>query len=251
MRKPFIAGNWKMNTTPVEAEALVTELKERVAGITEVDIAVCPPAINLTRVYEVIRNTNIRLGAQNMYWEKSGAFTGELSGPMLKESGVSCVIIGHSERREYFGETDEGVNLKVKAAYSYGLIPIVCVGETLQEREENKTNDKVKRQVKALLKGLEQQQVESLVIAYEPIWAIGTGRSATADDASQVIGYIRDLVREDYSSAADQMRIQYGGSVKPDNVEELMAKEEIDGGLVGGASLQADSFASIVRGAIR
>lgn len=251
MRKPFIAGNWKMNKTLSEAEALVTELKEELAGITEVEIAVCPPAVNLTRVYDLIKESNIKLGAQNMYWEEKGAFTGELSGAMLKEAGVSYVIIGHSERREYFAETDEGVNRKVRAAFNYGLTPIVCVGETLKEREEGKTNDKVRGQVKAALAGLNARQVAELVIAYEPIWAIGTGRSATAGDANQVIGYIRDLVREDFGAAADKMRIQYGGSVKPDNIEELMAEEEIDGALVGGASLKANSFAEIVRGAMK
>lgn len=251
MRKPFIAGNWKMNKTLSEAETLVTELKEELAGITEVEIAVCPPAVNLTRVYDLIKESNIKLGAQNMYWEEKGAFTGELSGAMLKEAGVSYVIIGHSERREYFAETDEGVNRKVRAAFNYGLTPIVCVGETLKEREEGKTNDKVRGQVKAALAGLNAGQVAELVIAYEPIWAIGTGRSATAGDANQVIGYIRDLVREDFGVAADKMRIQYGGSVKPDNIEELMAEEEIDGALVGGASLKANSFAEIVRGAMK
>lgn len=240
-----------MNKTLSEAEALVTELKEELAGITEVEIAVCPPAVNLTRVYDLIKESNIKLGAQNMYWEEKGAFTGELSGAMLKEAGVSYVIIGHSERREYFAETDEGVNRKVRAAFNYGLTPIVCVGETLKEREEGKTNDKVRGQVKAALAGLNARQVAELVIAYEPIWAIGTGRSATAGDANQVIGYIRDLVREDFGAAADKMRIQYGGSVKPDNIEELMAEEEIDGALVGGASLKANSFAEIVRGAMK
>lgn len=240
-----------MNKTLSEAETLVTELKEELAGITEVEIAICPPAVNLTRVYDLIKESNIKLGAQNMYWEEKGAFTGELSGAMLKEAGVSYVIIGHSERREYFAETDEGVNRKVRAAFNYGLTPIVCVGETLKEREEGKTNDKVRGQVKAALAGLDTGQVAELVIAYEPIWAIGTGRSATAGDANQVIGYIRDLVREDFGAAADKMRIQYGGSVKPDNIEELMAEEEIDGVLVGGASLKANSFAEIVRGAMK
>lgn len=240
-----------MNKTLSEAEILVTELKEELAGITEVEIAICPPAVNLTRVYDLIKESNIKLGAQNMYWEEKGAFTGELSGAMLKEAGVSYVIIGHSERREYFAETDEGVNRKVRAAFNYGLTPIVCVGETLKEREEGKTNDKVRGQVKAALAGLDTGQVAELVIAYEPIWAIGTGRSATAGDANQVIGYIRDLVREDFGAAADKMRIQYGGSVKPDNIEELMAEEEIDGALVGGASLKANSFAEIVRGAMK
>lgn len=250
MRKPFIAGNWKMNKGLSEAQALVSGLKEMVAGIDSVEIAVCPPAVDLTTVYQIIKDSNIQLGAQNMYWEESGAYTGEVSGPMLKEAGVSYVIIGHSERREYFKETDEEVNNKAKAAFQYGLKPIICVGETLEEREAQKTSDKVRGQVKAGLIGLTSEQVVEVVIAYEPIWAIGTGKTATAEDANEVIKYIRDLIREDFGEAADQVRIQYGGSVKPGNVEELMAQPEIDGALVGGASLDADSFTSIVKGAL-
>ncbi|MFP4016454.1 MAG: triose-phosphate isomerase [Halanaerobiales bacterium] len=249
MRKPFIAGNWKMNKTVSEAEALVSALKEKVAGITEVEIAVCPPAVNLVPVKKLTADSNIQLGAQNMYWEESGAFTGELAGPMLKEVGVDYVILGHSERREYFNETDEEVNKKAKAAFKYGLKPIICVGETLEEREAGKTIDKVKAQIKADLADFSDQELEDTVIAYEPIWAIGTGKTATAEDANEVIGKIRDLIREDFADIADKVRIQYGGSVKPNNVEELMAQPEIDGALVGGASLDADSFAQIVAGA--
>ncbi|MFW6034787.1 MAG: triose-phosphate isomerase [Halothermotrichaceae bacterium] len=249
MRKPFIAGNWKMNKTVSEAEELVRALKEKVAGIDNVEIAVCPPAIDLVSVQNVIEDSNIALGAQNMYWEDSGAYTGEIAGPMLTEIGASYVILGHSERREYFGETDEDVNRKVQAVFANGLKPIICVGETLEEREAGNTKDKVKKQVQADLEGLSAAQVEATVIAYEPIWAIGTGKTATAEDANEVIKYIRDLVREDFGDAADKMRIQYGGSVKPHNVEELMAQPEIDGALVGGASLAADSFTSIVKGA--
>lgn len=249
MRKPFIAGNWKMNKTVSEAEALVSALKEKVAGITEVEIAVCPPAVNLVPVKKLTADSNIQLGAQNMYWEESGAFTGELAGPMLKEVGVDYVILGHSERREYFNETDEEVNKKAKAAFKYGLKPIICVGETLEEREAGKTIDKVKAQIKADLADFSDQELEDTVIAYEPIWAIGTGKTATAEDANEVIGKIRDLIREDFADTADKVRIQYGGSVKPNNVEELMAQPEIDGALVGGASLDADSFAQIVVGA--
>ncbi|MEJ6952314.1 triose-phosphate isomerase [Natronospora cellulosivora (SeqCode)] len=249
MRKPFIAGNWKMNKTVSEAEALVNALKEKVAGITEVEIAVCPPAVNLVPVKNLTSDSNIQVGAQNMYWEESGAFTGELAGPMLKEVGVNYVILGHSERREYFNESDEDVNKKAKAAFKYGLKPIICVGETLEEREAGKTIDKVKTQIKADLAGFSDQELEDTVIAYEPIWAIGTGKTATAEDANEVIGKIRDLIREDFADTADKVRIQYGGSVKPNNVEELMAQPEIDGALVGGASLDADSFAQVVAGA--
>ncbi|HLV09665.1 MAG TPA: triose-phosphate isomerase, partial [Halanaerobiales bacterium] len=187
MRKAFIAGNWKMNKGLSEARDLVKGLKEELAGIKGIDIAVCPPAVDLTAVYGIIKDSNIALGAQNMFWEESGAYTGELSGAMLKEAGVSYVIIGHSERRQYFKESDEDVNKKVKAAFNYGLKPIICVGETLEEREAGKTFDKVKTQVKADLEGLSKEQVQKLVIAYEPIWAIGTGKTATAEDANEVI----------------------------------------------------------------
>lgn len=251
MRKPFIAGNWKMNKTLKEAQELVAGLKDLAAEISKVEIAVCPPAINLVKVKEILKDTEIKVGAQNMHWEEKGAFTGEISGPMLQELGIDYVIIGHSERRQYFGETDQTVNRKVKAAFKYGLKPIICVGETLKERESGKTNDKVRGQVKSALAGLNNSQVEELVIAYEPIWAIGTGKSATAGDANQVIKYIRDIVRKDYGESADKMRIQYGGSVKPHNIEELMAEEEIDGALVGGASLEARSFYEIIKGAIQ
>ncbi|MFP4016169.1 MAG: triose-phosphate isomerase [Halanaerobiales bacterium] len=249
MRKPFIAGNWKMNKTVSEARELVAELKDKVAGITDVEIAVCPPAVNLAPVYDIVADSNIKLGAQNMYWATSGAYTGELAGPMIKEVGAEFVILGHSERRQYFNETDEDVNRKAIAAFNFGLKPIICVGETLEEREADQTIDKVKGQIKADLEGFTSGQVEETVIAYEPIWAIGTGKTATAEDANSVIKTIRDIVREDFPEAADKMRIQYGGSVKPENVEELMAQPEIDGALVGGASLDAESFAKIVAGA--
>lgn len=249
MRKPLIAGNWKMHKTMSEAEELVKELKDRLAGIEDVEIAVCPTSVNLLPVYNIIADSNIKLGAQNMHWEESGAYTGEISGPMLKEIGATYVIIGHSERREYFQESDEDVNRKAKAAFKYGLRPIICVGETLEEREAGKTMEKVKGQIKAALAGLSKEQIAKTVIAYEPIWAIGTGRTATAEDANEVIKAIRELVREDFADAADQIRIQYGGSVKASNIEELMAQPEIDGALVGGASLDVDSFVQIVEGA--
>ena len=247
MRTPFIAGNWKMNKTPKEAVKLVEALREKVSEVNDVEIGVCPPAVDLAGVGEVIEDSNIKLGAQNMHPEESGAYTGEIAPPMLKELGVEYIIIGHSERREYYGETDLDVNRKVKAAFEYGLKPIVCVGETLEERERGETVDKVKLQVKALLTGIEEEQAEKIVIAYEPIWAIGTGKSAGAAEAQEVIGSIRELIAEDYPVAAEKIRIQYGGSVKPHNIEDFIKEEDIDGALVGGASLTADSFAQIAK----
>jgi len=247
MRKPFIAGNWKMNKTVSEAVNLVKKLTDKVDKMDDsVEIGVCPPSPDLVPVQNVISDGKITLGAQNFHREESGAYTGEISGPMLAEIGAEYVIIGHSERREYFGETDHSVNLKVRAAFNHGLKPIICVGETIEERKKDETRNKVELQVKAALTGLSADQVAEAVIAYEPIWAIGTGESATAGQANEVIGYIREVIAEKYSSAAKQIRIQYGGSVKPHNAEELMAQEEIDGALVGGASLQADSFAGII-----
>lgn len=246
MRTPFICGNWKMNKTISEAEALVSDLKDRVKNISNVEIGVCPPAVDLMAVKKIVADSNIKTGAQNLHWEKNGAYTGEISGPMLNEIGVEYVIIGHSERREYFGETDQKVNIKVKAAFASNLKPIICVGETLEERKKGETETKVELQVRAALTGLTDQQVENLVIAYEPIWAIGTGESATAEEANNVIKYIRNVIAEDYGNIAQKVRIQYGGSVKPHNTEELMQQEEIDGALVGGASLSAESFAEII-----
>lgn len=246
MRTPFIAGNWKMNKTVSESKELVTGLKEKVVNVDDVEIAVCPPAIDLVSVQEIIKDSNIKLGSQNVHWEESGAFTGELSGTMLKEIGLSYAIIGHSERRQYFGETDLTVNRRARATFEYGLKPIICVGETLVERENGETEAKVRLQVKAALNGFDEEQVKESVIAYEPIWAIGTGKSADAIEAQRVIKYIRDVIREDYPQAAEAIRIQYGGSVKPYNIEEFISKEDIDGALVGGASLEAESFAQIV-----
>ena len=247
MRKPFIAGNWKMNKTISEATDLVGALKDLVSDIENVEIGVCPPAIDLQAVNEIAEGTNIKVGAQNMHWEESGAYTGDISPVMIKELGLEYIIIGHSERREYYDETDEEVNKKVHAAFSHGLKPIICVGETLAERKANETREKVEKQVKAALKGLNQKQVSQVVIAYEPIWAIGTGESATAKQANEVISYIRDIVEDDYLDAADDIRIQYGGSVKPHNIEEFMVESDIDGALVGGASLEAQSFAEIIK----
>lgn len=246
MRKKIIAGNWKMNMTPKQAVDLVELLKTEV-DTDEVDVAFCVPAVDLIPVGEALKGTNIALGAQNMYFEEKGAFTGEISPEMLTECGVTYVILGHSERRQYFGETDEMVNRKVKKALEHGLIPIICVGETLTQREEGITVEHIRIQVKKALLGLTAAQVAGLVIAYEPIWAIGTGKTATDDQAQEICAAIRQVVREVFGdAAADQVRIQYGGSVNAKNAASLLAKADIDGGLVGGASLKAE-FGQIVK----
>jgi triosephosphate isomerase len=248
MRKPIIAGNWKMNKTAGEAVELVTALKGKVADVTDVDIVVGPTFTALLAVSEIIKESNIKLAAQNMYWEEKGAFTGEISPVMLKDVGCQYVIIGHSERRAYFSETNETVNNKVKAAHAYSLNPIVCVGEKLEERESGVMKDVVKDHVVNGLAGLSEEQMLNTVIAYEPVWAIGTGKTATPEQAQEVHEFIRELLAETFSPAvAEAVRIQYGGSVKPNNVAELMAKPDIDGGLIGGASLDADSFTQIVK----
>jgi len=246
MRKPFIAGNWKMNKTVKEAVSLVKELQDKVKNVNDVEIGVCTPAIDLVSVKEVVADSVIKLGAQNMHWEIEGAYTGEISGPMLAEMDIDYVILGHSERREYFGETDWDISRKVKAALKNDLIPIICVGETLKERKKEQTESKVKLQVEAALSGLCDEDVKKVVIAYEPIWAIGTGESATPEEANRVIKHIRQVIKAMYSAIADEVRIQYGGSVKPHNVEEIMKQEDIDGALVGGASLDAESFSQLV-----
>ncbi len=246
-RKPIIAGNWKMNKTPDEAVALIKALIPLVKDNDRVDIVVCPPFVGLAAAKEALAGSNIALGAQNMHFEESGAYTGEVSPGMLKALGVEYVILGHSERRQYFGETDEGVNKKVKAALKAGIKPIVCVGETLEERESGITSEVVCRQTKLALLGLSAMEAAGVIIAYEPIWAIGTGKTATAEDANETIRAIRGAVREVYGSdTADAIRIQYGGSMKPSNAAELMRMPEIDGGLIGGASLKAEDFAGIV-----
>ena len=247
MRKPIIAGNWKMHKTVGESAALVQELIGLVQDVKDVEVVVCPVFTSLGTVHEKLRNTNIKLGAQNMHWEKQGAFTGEISPEMLKDIGCDYVIIGHSERRQYFAETDETVNRKIKAAFVYGLTPIMCVGETLEQRQKGDTERVIATQVKADLAGISAQEAAGMVIAYEPIWAIGTGVNASAEDANAVCTFIRNLVREMFGQqAAESIRIQYGGSVKPENAAELMAKSDIDGALVGGASLKA-SFSEIVK----
>ncbi|HWR42503.1 triose-phosphate isomerase [Sporomusa sp.] len=248
MRKPIIAGNWKMHKTAGEGVTLVEQLNALTNAVTDVEIVICPPFTALAAVAGAVAGTNIGLGAQNMHWEDKGAFTGEVSPGMLQDIGCTHVIIGHSERRQYFAETDQTVNNKVKAAFKTGLTPILCVGETLAEREAQATEQVVGVQVKGGMDGLTAEQVASLVIAYEPVWAIGTGRTASAEDANAVCTFIRSTVANMFGQiAADRVRIQYGGSVKPDNVAELMAKPDIDGALVGGASLEADSFSKLVR----
>lgn len=247
MRKPIIAGNWKMHKTPSETVSLINELKPLVKD-AQVEVVVCPPFVCLPAAKDALAGSNIKLGAQNMHWEEQGAFTGEVAPGMLKELGVEYVIIGHSERRQYFGETDEMVNKKVLSAVAHGFIPIICVGETLEQREQGITEEVVDKQTRAALNGLSADVAERVVIAYEPIWAIGTGRTASSDDANEVIGYIRKVVGEVLGSqAAQQVRILYGGSVKPENAAELMQMPEIDGALVGGASLKAHDFAKIVK----
>ncbi len=252
MRKPIVAGNWKMNKTRAEATALLAGIKAEVAGLSAVEIVACVPFTDLDVAGQAVKGTNIALGAQNIHWAEKGAFTGEISAAMLKELGVTYVIIGHSERRQYFGETDESVNKRTKAALAAGLQPIVCVGETLAEREAGQTTQVVERQVRAGLAGLTGADWDKLVIAYEPVWAIGTGKTATTAQAQEVHACIRRLLGElAGAEAAAQIRIQYGGSMKPDNAKELISQPDIDGGLIGGASLEAKSFADIVRGALR
>jgi triosephosphate isomerase len=251
-RKPIMAGNWKMHHDHLEAIQVVQKLSYRLSSedYERCEVVVCPSFTTLRSVQTVIEADNlpIGLGAQNVFWEEKGAYTGEVSPLMLAKLAVSYVIVGHSERREIFGETDETVNKKVKAVLAHGMTPIMCVGETLEEREAGETQAKVSRQVQAGLDGVEPNQVGAMVVAYEPIWAIGTGRNATPEDANETIGTIRSMVAGlAGEAAAASIRIQYGGSVKPGNIAAIMAQPEIDGALVGGASLEADDFAQIVR----
>lgn len=248
MRQPLIAGNWKMYKTLSEATQLVQGLVGTVGGEKEVEVAVCPPFTALSTVAGLIKDSSIRLGAQNLFWEKEGAYTGEVAPGMLADLGCYYVVLGHSERREYFGETDETVNKKVHAAYAAGMIPIVCVGESLEQRKAGETEQLVTSQTEKGMAGLSPEHAAKLVVAYEPIWAIGTGLSSDGPDANHVIGVIRQTLASMYGQAvADQIRILYGGSVKPANIKEFMAESEIDGALVGGASLDAASFTSIVK----
>ena len=251
MRKPIIAGNWKMHNKIKEAVELVNGLKRELNSIDTVDIVVCPVFTTLSDVRELLIDSNIALGAQDLYWEQKGAFTGEVSADMLKDAGCGYVIIGHSERRQFFHETNETVNKRIKAALSSGLKSIVCVGEVLEEREKGVTFDVVKNHVNGSLAELSKADMNDIVLAYEPVWAIGTGRTATPDQAQEVHHYIRGLLKEMFGDeVAFSTRIQYGGSVKPDNIKELMGKEDLDGALVGGASLKVDSFSAIVKGAV-
>lgn len=246
MRKPIIAGNWKMNKTPSESIELVKEILNEEMDVN-VDQVVIVPFTSIHPVSELVANKELKLGAQNMYFEESGAFTGEVSPGMLKSMNVDYVIIGHSERREIFGEDDELLNKKVAAAFSHGLLPILCCGESLKEREENKQEEKVKSQITKDLQGIPGEDVKKMVIAYEPIWAIGTGKTASSEDAEAMCAFIRNLITELYDDeTGEAVRIQYGGSVKPENVKDIMSKENIDGALVGGASLKSDSFAKLV-----
>ncbi len=248
MRKPIIAGNWKMNKTVEESIELTNAIKRGVYDIEAVEIILCPPFTSLSNINEMLLDTNIELGAQDCYWQNSGAYTGEIAPKMLKSVGCKYVIIGHSERRAMFGETNETVNKKVLAAIQEGLNPIMCVGERLEERESSKTFDVVKDHIEGGLKNVKIEDLQNLVIAYEPVWAIGTGRNATPDQAQEVHSFIRKLLAKMYDKAISEIvRIQYGGSVKPENIEGIMKEEDVDGALVGGASLKADSFIDLVK----
>ena len=245
MRKKIVAGNWKMNMTPKEAVSLVCELRDKFSN-RDVDVVFCVPSIDIIPVVDAVKGTDIKVGAENMHYEEKGAYTGEISPGMLKEAGVDYVIVGHSERRQYFAETDETVNKKIKSAFANDLKPIVCVGESLEQREAGKTEEVITKQVELALAGLTEEQVKNTIIAYEPIWAIGTGKTATSEDANNSIKAIRKKISEIYGSVAEDVIIQYGGSVKSTNAKELFETSDIDGALVGGASLKVDEFAKIV-----
>lgn len=247
MRKPIIAGNWKMHKTLSEAKSFAEEVKGLIPSEEKVEAVICAPALFLPDLVEATKNTDVKIGAQNMHFEESGAFTGETSPKALEDLAVQYVILGHSERREMFNETDESVNKKTLAAFKYNLTPIVCCGETLEQRENGETNVLVGNQINKALTGLTEDQVKQTIIAYEPIWAIGTGKSSTAEDANEVCEHIRKVVAEQFSQdVAKAVRIQYGGSVKPGNIKEYMSQPDIDGALVGGASLEAQSFVQLV-----
>ncbi|MCD4693358.1 MAG: triose-phosphate isomerase [Calditrichales bacterium] len=246
-RKKVIAGNWKMFKTNSEALQLANQIRIKTTDIKSTQIIVCPPFTALANVNEVIKESSIALGAQNIYWEKEGAFTGEISPGMIKSTGATYVIIGHSERRQFFGETDETVNKKIKAALENGLKTIVCVGELLEQREENITSAVVTKQIKGAFAGLNGADMQHVIIAYEPVWAIGTGKTATPEQAQEVHAEIRRVINELFDKTiADNLTIQYGGSVKPENAEILLKQVDIDGALIGGACLKADSFSAII-----
>ena len=247
-RRPLIAGNWKMYKTPAEAAETARQLVERVNGVTDVDIMIAPTYTALEPVFKVIKDSPVSLGAQNLFWENEGAYTGEISAPMLKSVGCQYGIIGHSERRQYFGETDATVNKKIQAAIQVGLQPVFCVGETEKEREAEQTFSVLGKQVKKGLEKLVYDQLDNLIIAYEPVWGIGTGKTATDDQAQEAHQFIRSLVEKNFGDTlSTSVRILYGGSVKPDNIAGLMSMPDIDGALVGGASLDAESFSKIVK----
>jgi triosephosphate isomerase len=248
MRRYIIAGNWKMNKTIGEAIELANGLKRELYDIDKIDIVICTPFTAISEIGEVISSSNIDLGGQDLFWEEKGAYTGEVSAPMLKDAGCKYVIIGHSERRKYFNETNETVNKKLKAALKTGLLPIVCVGERLEEREGGKTFDVVRDHVENSLKDISKDEMSKITVAYEPVWAIGTGKTATPEQAEEVHKFIRELLTKLFDkNTAQGVRIQYGGSATPENIEGLITKEDIDGVLVGGASLKIDSFSSIVK----
>lgn len=248
MRKPLIAGNWKLHKTVPEALELAEELKRELADFTGADILICPPFIDLRPVADILAGSPIALGGQDLFWEDSGAFTGQISGPMLKSAGCGYVIIGHSEMRAYFGDTDEIVNKKLQAAIRSALTPVLCVGESLEKREQKVTKEFLRKQLGADIQGVGREWISRIVVAYEPIWAIGTGRTASPRMAGETHHFIRDLFAEHYDAyIANNLRILYGGSVKPENARALIAEEDIDGFLIGGASLKADSFGKIAR----
>ena len=247
MRKAIIAGNWKMNNTIAEAKTLIADLKPLVKD-AKCDVVICTPYTVLATAVEEVKGSNIKVGSQNVHWAEKGAFTAEISAKMLVELGVEYAIVGHSERRQYFGETDQTVNARTKAALASGLKVILCIGETLEEREGGKVEEVLVRQTREAFKDIDESALENIVIAYEPVWAIGTGKTATSQDANDTIKIVRDTMAEIYSEkcAAEKVRIQYGGSMNPKNVTELMAMPEIDGGLIGGASLKAEDFSKVV-----
>ena len=244
-RKYLIAGNWKMNKTPSETTDLALALRETVRVGPRVEVLACPPFTSLAAAQEALKGSPIAVGAQNVHWAESGAFTGEISAPMLAEMGIGHAIIGHSERRQYFGETDETVNQRLVAALDAGLIPLVCIGETLEQRDADQVESVIRKQVEVGLAGLSTAQMTTTVIAYEPVWAIGTGRTATPEQAQEVHALVRQLLRDRFGETAEDVRVLYGGSMKPANAEDLLAQPDIDGGLIGGASLKADDFAAI------
>ena len=250
-RKIFIAGNWKMNKTAAETAELASALKASLAQFAgKCEIAVCPTFTSLATAVEILKGSNVKVGAQNIHWADNGAYTGEISGAMLKEIGVEYVIIGHSERRQYFGETDETVNQRIKAALKYGLKPIVCIGETLNERESGVTNTVLEKQIRGAFADISAADMDAITVAYEPVWAIGTGKTATPEVAQETHAFIRSVLNALYGDKAQDIVVQYGGSMKPENSGALVSKQDIDGGLIGGAALKADSFTALIQNAL-